>query len=161
MICLLNTKTVDLAHSGILPSVTRMWSWVQATLCISPFSLSFPVAWGSWGPSDPLWWCPESSCCAGGPGVGGMLEEDEHGEFIFVFIRTIVYLLLFHFDKLPIFFLPASCRASRTAGQLKITLHFSHFCLLLCASSDITCKIITLHALLPCDFTSVDFRYLL
>jgi len=33
-----------------------------------------------------------------------MLEEGEHGEFIFVFIRTIVYLLLFHFDKLTIFF---------------------------------------------------------
>ena len=43
VISLLNTKTDDSAHSGILPSVTRidfhMWTWVQATLCITSFSI--------------------------------------------------------------------------------------------------------------------------
>jgi len=43
--------------------------------------LSFPVSWGSWGPSGPLWWYPETSCCACGWVLrsGGMLLEDEHG----------------------------------------------------------------------------------
>jgi len=135
--CLLNTKTDDSAHSGILPSVKRIWSWVQATLCISPFSIS------SISPSQ----SPEVPGVPVIPSVGvqspaAVLRAQGWGECwkrmnmvsssLCSSTRSFTYCC-FILMSYQFFFLPACCHASHAAGQSCFTFSTS-FSLFVCCS---------------------------
>ena len=75
-----------------------MWTWVQANFMnlslLYPLPPSLPpsqspaVSGAPVAPSSGIQ-SPAAVHVAGGPGVGGMLEEDEHGISICLFVYTI------------------------------------------------------------------------